>query len=87
MLADGAVVQFVDPARPDRRYLLDKSVTWHGPEHQWGAGHVITDRLGDVRFVLPSTVDSRPAPTADPLANDQDWHLVYWLRLEHPEAA
>lgn len=31
-------------------------------------------------FVLPSTVDGRPAHTADPLANDQDWHLVLWLR-------
>ncbi|WP_327657116.1 hypothetical protein [Streptomyces sp. NBC_00483] len=38
-------------------------------------------------FVMPSTVDGRPAHTADPLANDQDWHLVLWLRLldELPE--
>ncbi|MFC8818805.1 hypothetical protein [Streptomyces rochei] len=31
-------------------------------------------------FVMPSVVDGRPAHTADPLANDQDWHLVLWLR-------
>ncbi|MEU3662437.1 hypothetical protein AB0E77_22170 [Streptomyces sp. NPDC032940] len=31
-------------------------------------------------FVMPSAVDGRPAHTADPLANDQDWHLVLWLR-------
>ncbi|NUP15177.1 MAG: hypothetical protein HOZ81_03550 [Streptomyces sp.] len=31
-------------------------------------------------FVMPSTVDGRAAHTADPLANDQDWHLVLWLR-------
>ncbi|GAA4098051.1 hypothetical protein [Nonomuraea soli] len=32
-------------------------------------------------FVMPSTVDGRPAHREDPLANDQDWHLVLWLRL------
>ncbi|MFC9680525.1 hypothetical protein [Streptomyces sp. NPDC056948] len=31
-------------------------------------------------FVLPSTVDGRAAHTADPLANDQDWHLVLWMQ-------
>jgi hypothetical protein len=30
---------------------------------------------------MPSSVDGRAAHTADPLANDQDWHLVLWLRL------
>lgn len=33
-------------------------------------------------FIFPSTVDSEPAHTADPLANDQDWHLVMWLMLD-----
>jgi hypothetical protein len=31
-------------------------------------------------FVYPSCVDGRPAHVADPLANDQDWALVYALR-------
>ena len=31
-------------------------------------------------FVYPSAVDGRPAHVADPLANDQDWALVYALR-------
>ncbi|MBT0771579.1 hypothetical protein KIH74_21755 [Kineosporia sp. J2-2] len=31
-------------------------------------------------FVMPSSVDGRPAHAADPLANDQDWALVLWLR-------
>ncbi|OUD03983.1 hypothetical protein CA983_06555 [Streptomyces swartbergensis] len=31
-------------------------------------------------FVMPSTVDGRAAHRADSLANDQDWHLVMWLR-------
>jgi hypothetical protein len=32
-------------------------------------------------FVMPSSVDGRAAHRADPLANDQDWHLALWLRL------
>jgi hypothetical protein len=31
-------------------------------------------------FVYPSCVDGRPGHLADPLANDQDWALVYALR-------
>ncbi|RKN43762.1 hypothetical protein [Streptomyces hoynatensis] len=31
-------------------------------------------------FVMPSAIDGRPGHTADPVANDQDWHLVLWLR-------
>lgn len=31
-------------------------------------------------FVYPSCVNGRPAHVADPLANDQDWALVYSLR-------
>lgn len=32
-------------------------------------------------FVYPSAVNGRPAHIADPLANDQDWALVYALRF------
>ncbi|MQM26029.1 hypothetical protein GFD30_10670 [Glycomyces sp. NEAU-7082] len=31
-------------------------------------------------FVMPSSVDGRKAHRSDPLANDQDWHLVMWMR-------
>jgi hypothetical protein len=31
-------------------------------------------------FVYPSCVNGQPAHRADPLANDQDWALVYALR-------
>jgi hypothetical protein len=31
-------------------------------------------------FVYPSCVNGRPAHVADPLANDQDWALVYAMR-------
>lgn len=34
---------------------------------------------------MPSTVDGRQAHTDDPLANDQDWHPVTWLRLARNE--
>jgi len=32
-------------------------------------------------FIYPSCVNGQPAHVADPLANDQDWALVYALRL------
>jgi hypothetical protein len=32
-------------------------------------------------FVMPSTVDGRPAHCEDSQVNDQDWHLVLWMRL------
>ena len=31
-------------------------------------------------FVYPSCVNGQPAHVADPLANDQDWALVYAIR-------
>ncbi|HET6985157.1 MAG TPA: hypothetical protein VFI00_01030, partial [Kribbella sp.] len=31
-------------------------------------------------FVYPSCVNGQPAQVADPLANDQDWALVYAIR-------
>ncbi|NEA34693.1 hypothetical protein [Streptomyces sp. SID13031] len=53
------------------------------------AGHAILranlvnfnpDGSATCAFVYPSAVNNRPAHTADPLANDQDWALVYALR-------
>ena len=38
------------------------------------------DGSASCAFVMPSCVDGRPAHSADPLANDQDWALVLWLR-------
>ncbi|MEA5118601.1 MAG: hypothetical protein VB036_13450, partial [Propionicimonas sp.] len=32
-------------------------------------------------FVMPTSVDGVPAHTADPLANDQDFHLALWMQL------
>ncbi|CAL9318390.1 hypothetical protein [Streptomyces sp. SudanB91_2054] len=44
-----------------------------------------SDGSATCAFVMPSTVDGRQAHRADPLANDQDWHLVTWLRLARSE--
>lgn len=38
------------------------------------------DGAASCAFVYPSAVNGRPAHIADPLANDQDWALVYALR-------
>jgi hypothetical protein len=38
-------------------------------------------------FVYPSCINGQPAHTADPLANDQDWALVYLLRNLGPSQA
>lgn len=32
-------------------------------------------------YVFPSNVDGRAMHQADPLANDQDWHLDIWMRM------
>ncbi len=50
----GAPVQFVDEAAPARQFLLDDVATpWHSVEHQWGSGHVMTDR-GSARWHTPA---------------------------------
>jgi hypothetical protein len=33
-------------------------------------------------FVMPTSVDGVPAHAADPLANDQDFHLALWMQLQ-----
>ncbi|MEU4195697.1 hypothetical protein AB0E69_27605 [Kribbella sp. NPDC026611] len=42
------------------------------------------DGTATCAFVYPSCVNGQPAHTADPLANDQDWALVYALRRTPP---
>ena len=44
------------------------------------------DGAATCAFIHPSCVDGRPAYVADPLANDQDWALVYALRYGWEEA-
>jgi len=50
-----------------------------------------SDGAATAAFVFPSTVDSRRAHEADPMANDQDWPLTLWLRtgwgLDAPDTA
>ncbi len=45
------------------------------------------DGTASCAFVMPSAVDGQPAHCADPLANDQDWALVLWLRAGTPAVA
>ena len=42
--------------------------------------HLRADGSASCAFVYPSCVNGQPAHAADPLANDQDWALVYALR-------
>ncbi|HWU57590.1 MAG TPA: hypothetical protein VN045_02640 [Microbacteriaceae bacterium] len=49
----GAPVAFVDPAAPERRFLLDSSVAWHSIEHGWGSGFMITT-TGAFRWNAPT---------------------------------
>ncbi|WP_079051792.1 hypothetical protein [Streptomyces regalis] len=68
----GGAAEFEDPGPAGRRR----------PGRGCGRhrGRACQDGSATCAFVLPSPVDGRPAHTADPLANDQDWHLVLWLR-------
>ncbi|MFF3501099.1 hypothetical protein [Streptomyces sp. NPDC003247] len=52
MTPDGAPAQFVCDADPERRYLLDDSISWQFAEHAWGSGHLVTDR-GAGRWNVP----------------------------------
>ncbi|MFV0428517.1 MAG: hypothetical protein ACK5KO_03675 [Arachnia sp.] len=38
------------------------------------------DGSASAAFIMPSAIDGRPAHVHDPLANDQDWALVLYLR-------
>jgi len=50
----GAPTQFLDDLAPVRRFLLDQATTpWHSLEHQWGSGHLVTDR-GAARWLAPA---------------------------------
>ena len=41
------------------------------------------DGGGGCAFVYPDRVNGRPAKFLDPLANDQDWVMLYYLRNSH----
>ena len=46
--------------------------------------NIYADGSAIYAFTLPSTVDGRPGHRADTLADDQDWPLTLWLRLDTP---
>jgi hypothetical protein len=41
------------------------------------------DGAATCAFVMPTSVDGVAAHAADPLANDQDFHLAIWMHLAH----
>ncbi|GAB2981013.1 hypothetical protein GCM10023080_053960 [Streptomyces pseudoechinosporeus] len=50
----GALLRFVDEQDPARRFLLEAETTdWHSVEHQWGSGHLVTER-GAARWYTPA---------------------------------
>lgn len=51
-----------------------------------GMANYFPDGSATAAFVMPSSVDGRTAHLADPLANDQDWHLATWLWLHDRHA-
>ncbi|MFI6679213.1 hypothetical protein [Kribbella sp. NPDC050470] len=54
---DGGPVAFEHPADPGRIYLLDETrETWHGPDHFWGTGFVITPQ-GSGRWQTVAGID------------------------------
>lgn len=56
-ITTGAPVQFRDLTSPERLYLLEqKDVFWHSLEHQWGSGHLITNR-GSARWNVPLGIE------------------------------
>jgi hypothetical protein len=46
--------------------------------------HFADDGSATCAFSFPGCVDGNPAHAPDPLANDQDWALVYYLRATQP---
>lgn len=62
---------------PSRRHL--RSAGWAILRSNLANFHA--DGSATCAFVYPSCVNGQPAHAEDPLANDQDWALVYALRL------
>ena len=46
--------------------------------------NIYADGSATCAFTFPSAVDGQPGYRADTLANDQDWPLTLWLRLDTP---
>jgi hypothetical protein len=54
---DGAPTAFLHPRDPGRVYLLSETLEeWHGPDHSWGSGFVITPE-GSGRWQTANAVD------------------------------
>lgn len=54
--ASGAPIAFIDDNNPDRRYILDDTVSWHTSDQYWGSGYVATS-LGGGQWNRPSVYE------------------------------
>ena len=79
----------LDRAADDRRFAMGTTSLTMAPDgavtaiHHPRRNHLASfgpDGSASCAFVYPSCVNGQPAHVADPLANDQDWALVYALR-------
>ena len=77
MASDGAVTAARHPRR-DHSMLLAEGAP--DPGARGVSPRALTQPRNSCAFVYPSCVNGQPAHAADPLANDQDWALVYALR-------
>lgn len=77
----GAPLQFTDNAEPARRYLLDTADSdWHSIEHQWGSGHVTTNR-GGARWHTPARLHESDGviEAVHPLPHDMRVTVRRWV--------
>ncbi|NEG78107.1 hypothetical protein GFD22_03815 [Bifidobacterium avesanii] len=70
-----ALARLPEPLRTDRTDALAMAIM------RANMANYRPDGTATCAFVFPSAVDGVPVHAADPLANDQDWHLAIWLRL------
>ncbi len=78
ILSAGAYLAWPDGLLPD-----DETASLRESAYTILRGNLVTfrpDGSATCAFVYPSCVNGQPAHVADPLANDQDWALVYALR-------
>jgi hypothetical protein len=75
---------------PAELLTAQRAAELHGAGRAILRGNLVAfaaDGSATCAFVYPSAVNGQPAHVADPMANDQDWALVYALRHGLDETA
>ncbi|KQP67987.1 hypothetical protein ASF40_19525 [Microbacterium sp. Leaf288] len=70
------LLRLPEPLRTDQTQALGYAIL------RANMANYFADGSATCAFVMPTSVDGVPAHSADPLANDQDFHLALWLQLE-----